>query len=370
MILLTVAFFLWLGYAALIAFYRRGWLRYPEVTAFPPPAPVPVTVLVPARNEAERLPGLLAALKEQHFDARLFSVLVLDDHSEDATASIAQGAGGNVSVLSLDAGTQGKKRALERGVSAAAGSLIVTTDADCFPGPLWLSLLAAQHAQAGSAFIAAPVRYRNPRRLSGIFQSLDFMTLQGITAASVATGVHSMCNGANLAYTKEAFDAVGGFRGIDHIASGDDLLLMHKIAQRYPGRVHYLKHRDAIVDTDPAPGWRAFWKQRVRWASKSAYYDDKRITAALALVYLFNLSFLVLAAAGFWNAWYWIGMLVLLLLKTVVELWFLAPVARFFGQRRLLRWFPLLQPLHILYTVAVGTFSSFGTYEWKGRKVR
>ena len=49
---------------------------------------------------------------------------------------------------------------------------------------------------------------------------------------------------------------------------------------------------------------------------------------------------------------------------------FLAPVARFFGQAHLLKWFPLLQPLHIGYTVLVGTLSQVGTYEWKGRRVR
>ncbi|GAA4342400.1 glycosyltransferase [Flaviaesturariibacter amylovorans] len=370
MILLTVAFCLWLAYAALIAFYRRGWQRSPEATAMAPAAGIPVTVLVPARNEAERLPALLAALSAQQYDRGLFSVLVLDDHSTDNTAAVARNAGGNVSVLSLDAAAQGKKRAIEAGVKAAAGSLIVTTDADCVPGPHWLPLLVAQHTAGYSAFIAAPVRYRDPQTVSSIFQALDFMTLQGITAASVSTGVHSMCNGANLAYTKEAFEAVDGYRGVDRLASGDDLFLMHKIALRYPGRVHYLRHRDAIVDTDAAPGWRAFWKQRVRWASKSAHYTDRRITAALALVYFFNLWFLVLAIAGFWNTDNWTGTLVLLLLKTVVELWFLAPVARFFGQQHLLQWFPLLQPLHIIYTVAVGALSSFGTYEWKGRRVK
>jgi len=43
-----------------------------------------------------------------------------------------------------------------------------------------------------------------------------------------------MCNGANLAYSKKAFEEAGGFTGIDNIASGDDMLLMHKIYKRYP----------------------------------------------------------------------------------------------------------------------------------------
>ena len=50
-----------------------------------------------------------------------------------------------------------------------------------------------------------------------------------------------MCNVANLSYTKKAFHAVGGFKDIDDIASGDDMLLMYKIEQKYPARIGYLK---------------------------------------------------------------------------------------------------------------------------------
>ena len=73
---------------------------------------------------------------------------------------------------------------------------------------------------------------------------MDFMVLQGITGAVVYKNNLSMCNGANLAYEKKAFYEVNGFAGIDHIASGDDMLLMHKIWKKYPDRVHYLKSKE------------------------------------------------------------------------------------------------------------------------------
>ncbi len=67
---------------------------------------------------------------------------------------------------------------------------------------------------------------------------MDFMVLQGITGASVYKKIHSMCNGANLAYERKLFYEVDGFTGIDHIASGDDMLLMHKIAKNI--RIRYI----------------------------------------------------------------------------------------------------------------------------------
>ena len=61
-----------------------------------------------------------------------------------------------------------------------------------------------------------------------------------------------MCNGANLAYEKNAFFEVYGFEGIDDIASGDDMLLMHKIQKISRIRLAFLKSTNAIVTTQPA----------------------------------------------------------------------------------------------------------------------
>jgi cellulose synthase/poly-beta-1,6-N-acetylglucosamine synthase-like glycosyltransferase len=75
-----------------------------------------------------------------------------------------------------------------------------------------------------------------------------------------------MCNGANLAYEKKAFQEVGAFKGIDCIASGDDMLLMYKMYKAYPDGIGFLKHPQAIVHTLPAEGLNAFMNQRIRWA--------------------------------------------------------------------------------------------------------
>jgi hypothetical protein len=69
------------------------------------------------------------------------------------------------------------------------------------------------------------------------------------------------------------------------------------------------------------------------------------------------------------------GSLALLLLaifitKTLLELILLYPVADFFSNKKLLIWFPLAQPFHICYTVIAGWLGKFGTYQWKGRKVK
>jgi cellulose synthase/poly-beta-1,6-N-acetylglucosamine synthase-like glycosyltransferase len=290
-----------------------------------------------------------------------------------------------------------KKFAIEVGVRNAMGELIVTTDADCLFHPDWLRTIAAFYEGTGAKFIAAPVRIAGQgrggrqsgegggmrrsgagvgifrqakgRSLLSIFQTLDFITLQGITGASVSKRFHSMCNGANLAYEKKAFYEVGGFKGIDSIPSGDDMLLMHKIYRKYPERVFFLKSRQAIVDTRPEGSWKGFVNQRVRWASKAGHYDDKRIFWVLLLVYVVNLVFAGLLVAACWNAWWlWVGLL-LLVVKTMVEYPFVRSVAVFFGQQDWMVYFPGLQPLHIVYTIVIGWLGQFGTYRWKDRKI-
>ena len=135
-----------------------------------------------------------------------------------------------------------------------------------------------------------------------------------------------------------------GFAGIDEIASGDDMLLMYKIWKKYPGSVRYLKAQDAIVLTAPMKTWKAFINQRVRWASKAKKYEDKRILPVLLVVYLFNLSFLLLLVAGIWVPFYWIFLLGLWLAKTLVELPLFWSGASFFQKRWAVPYFLFFQP--------------------------
>jgi len=263
-----------------------------------------------------------------------------------------------------------KKKAIETGIKKSRGSIIVTTDADCIVGRSWLSTLINYFDQKQAEFVAAPVFIEPGNSLLGIFQSLDFMSLQGITGAVVSTNKMTMCNGANLAYTRKSFKEVNGFDGIDDIASGDDMLLMYKIYQRYPTKVFYLKDPSVVVETEAARSWKAFFHQRIRWASKADRYQDKRIFWVLALVYAVNLCFLVLAFASFFSSTWLVFFVLLLIAKVLIEYPFVNAVSIFFKQEHLMKYFPFLQPLHILYTVIAGWLGKFGSFEWKGRTIK
>jgi poly-beta-1,6-N-acetyl-D-glucosamine synthase len=370
MILLYVIIVLFILYSFLVIYYWRSWQCIPAFIPSKEASIVYISVVIPARNEEAVIGRLLQALHDQTYPVSLFEVIVIDDHSTDDTAKIVQQFP-LVKLISLqdDNINSYKKKAIERGISAAQYACIVTTDADCVPPTDWLQTLAAFKQEKQAVFVAAPVSINCNSSVLQIFQSMDFMVLQGITGAAVHRRHLSMCNGANLAYDRAAFYKVDGFAGIDSIASGDDMLLMHKIARSYPGQVYYLKSTDAIVGTEPMKTWRNFFNQRIRWASKAARYDDKRIFPVLLLVYLFNCCFPALFIAGFSNYQYWIYLAVLWLLKTLVEFPLFMSVAAFFNKQWANKLFFFFQPLHIAYTIVSGLLGQFGKYEWKGRKV-
>jgi len=371
MALLIICFSLFVIYALLIIFYWQSWKAIPDYVPSVSFPSIKISVIIPARNEEANIGQLLQALQEQTYPSSLFEVIVVDDHSTDGTAGIVQQYP-SVKLLQLkeDGINSYKKKAIEMGIAAATGQLIVTTDADCVPSKGWLKLIAAFKEEKQSVFIVAPVVINCNSSVVQLFQAMDFMVLQGITGAAVYKNKLSMCNGANLAYEQKIFYAVNGFSGVDHIASGDDMLLMHKIWKQYPDKVHYLKSKEAIVATAPTKTWKAFFNQRIRWASKATGYEDKRIFFVLLLVYLFNLSFLVLAVAGFFCSYYWQYLAGLWIAKTVAELPFFISLAKFFNKQWVIKLFFFFQPLHILYTIISGLFGQFGKYEWKGRKVK
>lgn len=370
MILLVPAFILCITYAALLLFYRQAWIRIAEFDPEKKEATTGISVIIPARNEEENIERLLYALMNQTYPPHLYEIIVVDDDSTDKTAELVSQFHA-VKLLRLKINTHAhKKKAIEAGIEASKHNLIVTTDADCVPGQNWLWAVAAFKEQTNAVMIAGPVAYSDNGSLFQIFQSLDFMTLQGITGVSLYKEIHGMGNGANLAYEKKVFGEVNGFAGIDEIASGDDMLLIQKMIDHYPDRVLYLKSTEAIVTTQPSKTRNEFLNQRIRWASKALYYNNSKIILTLVLVYLFNLLFPVLLFAGLWDQRYWLVMIALLIIKSFTEYLFIKPVSRFFRKERLLNYFILLQPLHILYTLIAGFLGQWGKYEWKGRRVR
>src|SRR6185503_4863165 len=181
MILIYITLGLFIPYSILILFYYSGWKELKNFSSVEQEPALNISVIVAARNEEENIGSLLSSLESQTYPRHLFEVIVVDDHSTDNTATIANGFSFVKLIrLEFDNINSYKKKAIETGIAAASGDLIVITDADCVVLPGWLKTIAAFKKETDAVFIAAPVLIENKSPLLQTFQSLDFMVLQGI----------------------------------------------------------------------------------------------------------------------------------------------------------------------------------------------
>ncbi|RMG72865.1 MAG: glycosyltransferase [Bacteroidetes bacterium] len=361
-------------YAAFIS--RNAWFfarqGCPPAT---PPRPRPlVTVVVPARNEAEHVAQCLTAILAQDYPRDLLEVILVNDHSTDATREIALVRAlkdHRLRVLDLpeEVSQAHKKAALTLGIEAAQGEIILQTDADCVMGPHWVSRMV-DHFGADTALVSGPVRLRaQPHWLEEI-QALESMGLVAIGAGSLAAGAPNMANGANMAYRREAFLAVDGFAGTESVASGDDELLLQKIARLKGRKLRFAKCRDAIVETRALSDWGRLKAQRLRWVSKARAYLNRRVNVVQVIAYLAFLAYPVVLGLAIWNPAYWLLLAELLVLKWVSDLLLMYQAAKFFHTFPLLKRLPLLELLYTPYVLWVGLAGNLVKhYSWKGRTV-
>jgi cellulose synthase/poly-beta-1,6-N-acetylglucosamine synthase-like glycosyltransferase len=176
------------------------------------------------------------------------------------------------------------------------------------------------------------------------------------------------CNGANLAYRRSAFERVGGFRDIGDLVSGDDDLLMQKIAAADPSRVVFIMGKETAVQAKSVDTIGDFLSKRVRWTSKILRYPSRAAVALLAVFFTFFCAVPVSLAAILAG---WMGVMPLALgygLKMAGDFLITANGLVRTGRIDLVPVIPLAELLHAPYILYVAIRGCFGTFEWRGRK--
>ncbi len=338
------------------------------------PCSIKVSIIIPARNEETNIASCLKSIIEQDYPHELMEVIICDDRSVDNTMNIAinvlSTAKLNHKVIAVPDSLSGKKKAIENAVKIASGELIIQTDADCYVQKQWVNAIIYVYERSHASMICGPVAIYKEQTLCDKFQSIEICGLSLITGAGIGLGMPVLCNGANMAYKKDVFLAVGGYAGADHIPSGDDTLLMSKIKKRYRGGIHFIKSRQAIVFTRAQSGWKAFLSQRIRWASKG-FRGSNILNTAIGLI-VFMSSFLALSSGIMFlfmqsNC---ILFIISIILKFGIDFLLLTYAANFFDKRKFLAFFPIFEMITIFYTSIVGLISHVAPYSWKGRKYK
>jgi cellulose synthase/poly-beta-1,6-N-acetylglucosamine synthase-like glycosyltransferase len=312
-----------------------------------------VSVIVPCRNEQFRISDILKDLSDQLYPSDRFEVIIVDDNSTDRTYETANAVKtiSNLSVIKTNG--KGKKQALRTGIKASKGDLIITTDADCRIGNRWIITVASFYTEYLPQLIVCPVVLSGENNFFTGIQELEFLSLQGITAGTIAIGNPALCNGANLSFSKETYN--NHLNNLfDEIGSGDDMFLMTSIKKDAGSKILWLESDNACISTRTSVNLRSFFKQRSRWFSKWKHYND---------LYIFNLSVVTLATnlmiagtviAGLFQTRFLLLGAVLFLIKSLPDYLILKNTARRYKKENLLRYLipaQLIYPFYILITL-------------------
>jgi cellulose synthase/poly-beta-1,6-N-acetylglucosamine synthase-like glycosyltransferase len=315
-----------------------------------------VSVIVACRNEQSNLPFLLDCIAGQDYPKELFEVIIIDDNSTDATFEIASGYKGEFRTIAIYNKGIGKKEAVRSGVNSASGTLVITTDADCRMGTKWIRTISAFYDKLSPDMIVCPVQIESTQGFFGKFQELEFLSLQGITAGSAAKGDGTMCNGANLAFTAEAYH-----NNEDNLhfglASGDDVFLLHSLKKKSHSRILWLESKNVLITTSSSSTISSYLKQRSRWLAKGKAYKDRYTILQGIVTFVTILLQLSLLIAGFFNPSFILVFLTVFTLKSIPDFLLLRNTSVRYDNRKIMRLFLPAQFIYPFYVFAVFLFS-------------
>lgn len=237
---------------------------------------------------------------------------------------------------------KGKKHALHRLVSAAETEYVWMMDDDIVINSLEETLKDNYLELKGADLLILPLRMESENENPSLLECLqiaEYAAIQQLTIETAQRGKAVMCSGANLIVKRERW--LESYPDLHpEIPSGDDMFLLESFKRR--------KLKIAVLDDSryeaivrPHTEWRAFLRQRMRWAGKAPKYTDKDILRCGAIVLGANLFQLVCPA--------------ILLLKFPIEYHLIKK-----RDKSISVWIALLlevlYPIYILYTLIGGLF--------------
>ena len=338
--------------------YRRG---LPDTAARRHPF---ISVLIPARNEEQTLPGLLADLSAQTYDR--FEVLVWDDHSTDGTRALVEDFGQGDARFRVDGGELppgwlGKVYACHSLGLRGRGELLVFVDADVRLGPQALARTAARFDQSGLALLSLfPRQVRLTPGEEAVVPVMTWTLLSLLPLALVRLFRSSALAAANGQFM--AFDGSIYRRLEPHARFKSHPAEDIGLARFYKAEGLAVEVRLAADEVScrmyegAASALQGFTRNVVNWTGGSS-----------TLLFVFAAS-LVATPLVLGVAWGWLGMAAWLGMGLVLEMAVGAAVGDPWA--RSLVWAPSRTVVFLVLAVrALAVRWTGGTVNWKGRQV-
>ncbi|MEL6389250.1 MAG: glycosyltransferase [Bacteroidota bacterium] len=355
-------------YVAFLWYIRSVWPTDPEVVQLS--TSDGCSIVIVARNEEHHIAKTLRAVHDSASVYGQHEIILVDDHSEDRTVNVARSLDiSNLRVLQLrehisDVSHKAFKKAGQHlGISQASYPIILTTDADCEPGRYWVNHMVhhLQHAD----IVTGTIQLSHDSSLLGHLQAHDVRATMMTTQAGIHNGYWYSANAANMAFRKE--DYLRYAKQMDYsLASGDDVAFVQWAANQ-DAKVEFCVNTSAAVLTPAEDTWTSFFRQRVRWATKTTGYKHRGLLYLWTSLYVVQIMFVVGLVLCLWS-----GLLGLLIATVSIALKAFVDRSAITPKKTLYPiWMaPLLSIIHSLYVVFIGLQALFQkNYIWKGRRV-
>ena len=179
----------------------------------------------------------------------------------------------------------GKKHALSKLIHAAATEYVWLHDDDVILPPA-----ATEPVCQHSGLVILPIKMESESDKPSLLEKLqiaEYAAIQELTMRTAKRGHAVMCSGANLIVRREAWLACEPDLHPE-IPSGDDMFLLEAIKKR-GYKISVIDEPDFTAVVRPQTTWRAFLRQRMRWAGKASKYTDPDILRCGALIVAANL---------------------------------------------------------------------------------
>ena len=326
-----------------------------------------VSIVVAARNEEANLQPLLKSLIEQDYPKEKTEIVIVSDRSTDGSWQIIDNFSKLypfVKGIQLDQKNEDmtpKKYSLTCGIKNTSGEIILSTDADCVVPKGWVrSMVGFFEDNTGIVVGRSSINISN-KSFFNQYQSLDFLGIMAANAGVVGWKKGWSGSGQNIAYTRKAFEKIGGFEPVAKAISGDDMYLVQSISRHYG--IHFNIDQKSFVYTAPVLSIKAFINQRIRWASNSRSLWETNLFFLFFLIIAFISNNILIIAL--WNKELLSILLLLFFIKIISDALVLytgsIKLNVSFEKIHFITW-SILQPLYIPLT---GLLGLLGWFRWK-----
>ncbi len=275
----------------------------PKVNPAAKPKQYPyVSILVPARNEERNIKRCLTSLIQQDYPD--FEILVLDDHSEDATAEIVESFVAKDKRVRLfhgkplPEGWLGKCYACDQLASRASGELLLFTDADTVHEPMALTAAVVEMERTQADLLTFITRFEMKtfweKLLLPLVHFIAFAYLPFAFIKKSSNPHFAVANGQFMLFRRSAYEAIDGHQSVRD-ALVEDVWLGRKIKSQ--GLKLEVQDGSAVVSCRMYQSLREIWRGFSKNLFAAFNYSLVGISASMIfsfLVYVFPLVMLIL----------------------------------------------------------------------------